>query len=419
MPPTAAIPPPTLITEPLTIFVFLLAMTGSVFYVSEFRALRKFFHYLPPLIFCYFLPMIATTLGVIPKKSDLYSWFNTVFLPPVLLLLLLSADLKAILRLGPRAVGVFLAGSFGIIAGAMLGFALFHGRLDPHGAQNIGALTGSWIGGSANMFAVKSALEIPDEAFSPMIIVDSVFAYSWMGMLIACARLQEAYARRFRAETSALDDVNRRVGEFASAKRDPATTRDLLVMFAVAMVGGWLCMTAGKWGAAQVRPWAESLKAAGSLRGASIVESFSASTLTIIVVTALGVVLSFTPLRKLERTGASNLGYAMLFLLLPTFGAQADLREIGRLHWYAAVAVTMLATHGLCIFAAMRLTRAPLFFGATASQANVGGPASASVVAATYQPALAPVGVLLGILGGILGTYSGLIAAQLCRLIAG
>ncbi|MCX7717222.1 MAG: DUF819 family protein [Candidatus Sumerlaeaceae bacterium] len=400
-----------MLTDPVAIFMFLLALVGAVFFISEWRPLRGFFHYFPPLIFCYFLPMISTTAGITPETSPLYDWVNKHFLPPVLLLLLLSADMGAIFRLGPRAVGIMLTATSGIIAGAVLGFALFGGRLDAEGWKNIGALAASWTGGSANMFAVKAALEIPDKAFSPMIIVDSVFAYSWMGILIALAGWQEGFARLFRADVRALEDVNRRVAAYAAAQTRPITTRDVLVISAIGFVGGYLCLKAGSIAYSRlvepmVKTWPEA-------------KTFSAFTLAVILVTALGIALSFTPLRRLEAAGASKIGYALLFMLLPTFGAQANLAEAVRLPWYGAIAAMMIVTHAIFLFVALVLWRAPLFFGAVGSQSNVGGPASASVVAATYQPALAPVGVLLGVLGGVIGTYVGLLVAQLCRLMAG
>jgi uncharacterized membrane protein len=409
MPESAAMTP--MLTDPVAIFMFLLALVGLVFFISELRPLRGFFHYFPPLIFCYFLPMIATTAGITPEASPLYDWVNKHFLPPVLLLLLLSSDMKAIARLGPRAVGIMLTATAGIIAGAVAGFALFGSRLDADGWKNIGALAASWTGGSANMFAVKAALEIPDRAFSPMIIVDSVFVYSWMGIVIALAGCQEGFARMFRVDMRALDDVNRRIAAYASAKARPITTRDVLVIAAVGFVGGYLCLKAGSLAYNQfveplVKTWPEA-------------KTFSAFTLTVVLVTALGIALSFTPLRRLEQAGASKVGYALLFMLLPMFGAQANLAEVVRLPWYGAIAAIMMVTHAVFLFVVLVWLRAPLFFGAVGSQSNVGGPASASVVAATYQPSLAPVGVLLGVLGGIIGTYVGLLVAQVCRLLAG
>ncbi|MFH0793258.1 MAG: DUF819 family protein [bacterium] len=415
-----------LLTDPLAIFMLLLTLVGAVFYISEFAALKKFFHYFPPLIFCYFLPMIATTLGITPNKSDLYDWFNKVFLPPTLLLLLISADIKAIAKLGPKAVGVMLAGSAGIVVGSVVGYALFRDKLDPLAWQNIGTLAASWTGGSANMFAVKAALDIPNDIFTPMIIVDSVMAYSWMGIIIALAGWQHGYARLFHVDERLEEEMNERIRDFSAKKSRPITTRDLLVTLTVAMVGGYLCLMAGRGAHAWYEPLLDnykSLASQGKLSGLGLFNyqllgTLSAFTLTVILVTALGLMLSFTRLSNLEETGASKVGYTMLFLLLPTFGAQANLRQIGEIPWYAAVGAVMIIVHASFIFVTMRMFKAPLFFGAVGSQANVGGPASASIVATTYQPPLAPVGILLGILGGVLGTYLGLVTAYACKFFA-
>ncbi|AXA37210.1 MAG: DUF819 family protein [Candidatus Hydrogenedentota bacterium] len=399
----------SLIQDPLAIFVFLLALVALIFGISEWKPLKRFFHFFPPLIFCYFLPMAATTFGVIPQASPLYSWFNKVFLCPILVLLLLSADLRTILRLGPVALGIMVAGSLGIVGGAVLGYAIFGSSVDPQGWKNIGALAASWTGGSANMFAVKAALSIPDEVFSPMIIVDSVMAYTWLGLLISLSGFQSAYARRFRVNKAIEDDIEARVAQWAESSQRPATTRDLLLILGVGMVGGYLCT----WGGAQLY---EKWKAAAP--DSRLLAGVSASTLGVVLATTLGVVAAFTPLRRLEQVGASRVGYAMLYLLLPTFGAQANLREFGQIPYYAAIGAIMLALHGIFVVGVMMLCRAPLVFGAVASQANVGGPASASIVASSFRRELAPLGVLLGILGGIVGTYAGLLTAQICSLFA-
>lgn len=402
-------PAAALVTDPLSLFVLLTVMVGLVFYLSEIGPFRRFFDVVPPLVFCYFLPMLTTTFGITPAVSPLYDWFSKVFLPPILILLLLSADLRAIVRLGPKALAVMLAGAVGITGGAVLGYALMRGHLEPTAWKSVGALAASWTGGSANMGAVAGALDIPKEQLAPIIILDPVFAYSWMGILIALSAWQCRFDERTGVDPRIRVDLEQCLLAHGGEKAQPVTTRALLVMAAVALGGGWLCSTAGTALREELAP---------VIAGSSVLKTFSATTLTVIFATLLGLVLSATPLRKLEASGASKLGYTLLFLLLSTFGAQADLGEFDRIPAYAAVAFCMIAVHALMIWGAMRLLRAPLFLGATASQANLGGPASAAVVATAYEPPLAPVGVLLGILGGAFGTLAGLICANLCSLLA-
>lgn len=397
------------IEDPVGIFIFLLGMVGVIFALSELSLLRRLFHVLPPVVFCYFVPMFATTGGLIPAKSSLYPLMNSLLLYPVLILLLLSADFRAMVRLGPVALGLMFVGSLGVVMGAMLGYAMFAPRLDPEGWKNVGALAASWTGGSANMLAVKGALEIPDRVFSPMIAVDAVMAYTWLGGLLLLSGWQAGYARRVGVNARLQREIENRLSEWAQVPMRPATTRDLLVLLAVGVVGGYVC----QWSGRLLYGWLKQSYAA-----APWFSALSETTLGVVLASTMGIVASFTPLRRLDEVGASRLGYAFLYILLPSYGAQADLREFAMLPWYMAVGGVMLLVHGVLVFGTMRWLRAPLVFGAVASQANIGGPASASAVATTYQRELAPLGVMLGILGGVIGTYVGLVTAHLCHFFA-
>jgi uncharacterized membrane protein len=398
-----------LIADPVALFVTLAGIVGVIFALSEWKPLRPIFHILPPVVFCYFIPMLATTAGLLPAKSAVYELMNKMLLFPVLILLLLSADFRAIMRLGPTALGLMLVGSLGIMLGATFGYAMFAPRLDPQGWKNIGALAASWTGGSANMVAVKGALEIPDPVFAPMFAVDAVMAYTWLGFLIILSGFQVAYAKRVGVNARLQREIENRISEWAQSPQRAPSTRDILVIVGLAFVLGYLCQYWGKGAYSWLTERYPKMPGLNSISG---------STLGVIFASTLGILLSFTPMRRLDEVGASRIGYALLYLLLPSFGAQADLRELVQLPWYMAVGAVMLLVHGLLVALVMWWLRAPLVFGAVASQANVGGPASASVVASTYQRELAPMGVLLGIVGGVLGTYVGMVTAWLCHFFA-
>lgn len=398
-----------MIQDPVAIFIFLTGIVGVIFAVSEWKLFRPIFRLFPPVVFCYFIPMLATTSGLLPAKSVVYDLMNKVLLFPVLILLLLSADFRAILRLGPVALGLMAVGAVGITVGATFGYAMFAPRLDPLGWKNIGALAASWTGGSANMVAVKGALEIPDPVFAPMFAVDAVMAYTWLGLLIFLSGFQVSYAKRVGVNARLQREIENRVTEWAQSPERAASTRDLLVILGLSFVLGYLCQLGGSAGYAWLKTKYQNVIGINSISGA---------TLGVILASTLGIVLSFTPMRRLDEVGASRVGYALLYLLLPSFGAQANLRELVQLPWYMAVGAVMLLVHGVFVGLVMWWLRAPLVFGAVASQANVGGPASASVVASTYQRELAPMGVLLGIVGGVIGTYVGMITAWLCHFFA-
>lgn len=399
------------ITDPFALLVFLTVVVGLIFYISEIPAFQKFFDALPALVFCYFVPMLTTTFGITAQASPLYDAMNKYLLPPILLLLLISADMRAILRLGPKAIVAMLAGSLGIMIGAFVSYGIFRSKLDPNAWQNFGALAATWTGGSANMAAVKVALDIDNDLFAAIQPVDPIIAYSWMGILLWLASKQTQFSRRFKCNDQVLEDLKSNVALFSGPQAKPITTTAFITIVAIALLCSYLSIAGGT-------QLAGHWKASGFFDRHPGFKILSGGTLTIMFVTLIGTALSFTPLRNLEQFGASKIGYGLLYILLPSFGAQANLSKVAEVPWYVVSGVIMIGFHVVATLAALIIMRAPLFFGATGSQANFGGAGSASIVAAAYQPALAPVGVLLGIFGGVFGTYAGLLTAQLCRAIA-
>lgn len=418
------------ITIPIAEWSYLLAVfcavIGGVFWLSEKPLLRRFFHYLPPIIWCYFVPMILTAIGILPARHDFYGTLSNLVLPPTLILLLLSANIPSILRLGPKAIIIMLSGTLGIVLGAPIALLLFQRWLPPDAWRGLGALSGSWIGGSANMSALKESFQTPDSLFGVMVVVDTVVGYGWMAIVIFLAGYQDAFNRWNKADDSIIRDLNERLKSLAEERSRPLKQLDLNLMFAVAFGVGILTLPLGEIASKYIKiVWtstgsaiARAIEAFPLEAWKDTAEVLSPFTCTIVLVTALGLLLSFTRFSRLEEAGASRLGYFGLYLIICTFGARADLHEISRYPLFLLVGIVWMAVHALCILIALRLLRAPLFFLAAGSQSNIGGPASAAIVCAVYQPALASVGVLLGVLGTIIGTYAGLLTGILCRLLA-
>ncbi|MBH0169389.1 DUF819 domain-containing protein [Fictibacillus sp. 18YEL24] len=389
-----------LIQEPMAIFAYLVALVGFVFILGESKnhILRKFFHYAPPLIWTYFLPMISTTLGIIPSSSDLYSFVSAYILPVGLLLLLLSINVKATLKLGPKAILMFLAGTVGVIVGGPIALAIFQPYLPEAAWTGVAALAGSWIGGSANMAALVEAVDTPEHILSPIIVVDTVVGYSWMGIMIALAGYQARFDKWNKADNRIIGEVNKQVGELEKKNARPIAVPQLL---AILGLGFGLAFIVGK--------FSEKLPQGDILNTA---------TWTIMIISAIGIVLSFTKVRELENYGASKVGYAGIYLLLATIGAKANLIYVVEAPQYILMGIVWLAIHILFLFAAARLLRSPMFFVAVGSQGNIGGTSSAPVVASVFQPALAPVGLLMGLLGNIVGTYGAIICAKLAQMVS-
>jgi len=382
-----------LIKDPLFLLAYLAGVVGLVFQLSRVARLQRLFDRLPALVWTYFLPMLSTSVGLIPDDSALYRAMARYLLPASLVLLLISADLKAIARLGRTALVVMAAGCLGVALGCVVAFLILRPWLPAEAWKAAGALAGTWIGGSANLIAVGTALGLSPELQGVIIIVDTVVGYTWMGVLIALAGYQDRIDRVNGADRSVVDGVGARLAERRARSARPISIPDATLMVGLAIALTAACLWAGG-----------MLPPVGR-----VLNPFSWA---IILLTTVALLLSLTPVSRLEEAGASTLGYAGFYLLLASVGAQGDLRKVASHPQFVLFGVIVIAVHAVLTLAAIRLLRAPLFFFGAASQACVGGYASAPVVAAIYQPSMAPVGLLLAVLGNVIGTYAGLLVAQ-------
>jgi uncharacterized membrane protein len=382
------------------VFGYIAAMLAVVFWLSQLPRFKKAFEIVPPVIFAYFIPTLSTAAGIIPLASPVYAWMTRYLLLVSLLLLMISVDLKSILRLGRMATFMMLAGTVGVILGAVVSFMIFRGFLPPDAWKGFAALSGSWIGGTANMLAIAQSVGTPQDVLGPLIVVDTVVGYGWMGVLLYLSAWQRRFDERTGARTAVMDETNARLAAIDQERR-PTELRDMVMIVGLGFGGAVAAFTLSA-----------MLPALGD---PTII---SRTTWAVLIVVTGGLLLSFTPVRRLEIVGASRVGYAALYLLLGAIGAQADLRAIAQTPLYIAAGVVWILVHIAVMFAAARVVRAPLFFIATGSMANIGGAASAPVVAGVYHPAMAPVGLLMAVAGYILGIYGGLACAWMLGQLA-
>jgi len=387
-----------MIKDPNAIFVYIIFLIGIIYYLKSQPSLTKLFKYMPPVIWVYFLPMISTSIGIIPKDSALYGWTTRHLLPPALILLLLSSNIRAMTSLGPKAIGTMLFGTLGIIIGGSLSLLVFGGLLPEDAWMGLGALSGSWIGGSANMVAVGKSIGTSDDLFGNMIVIDTLVGYGWMGVVIFISGHQDTIDRWNNADTSIIKKLDIQMD--TSENKRPTSFNDLLTIVSVGLVGGYASLKIGVW-----------LPDIGS-----ILTSFG---WTIIVVSAIGILLSFTKLSDLENAGASHVGNIFLYILLGTIGARADIMQVTDLPIYIIVGIVWILFHAIILFIGGRFLRAPMFLIATSSQANIGGVVSAPIVATVYKKSLAPVGLLMGVMGNVIGIYAGLLTAWILSIVGG
>lgn len=390
-----------LIADPTAVFCYIAALAGLMFWLSGLPRFKRFFEITPPVIYAYFLPTISTTLGIIPQASPAYDWMTRYLLPTALVLLMITVDLKGIVRLGPMALLMVVAGSVGIILGAPIALLLFGSFLPEEAWKAFAALSGSWIGGSANMVAIAESVGTPDSLMGPIIVVDTAVGYGWMGVLLFLSTWQHLFDARIRARTEVVEQTNRRLADIATQRRP------LEVPAAVIIVG------IGFGGAALAVALGDRLPVLGD---PTII---SHTTWAVLIVVTGGLLLSFTPVSRLEEHGASKLGYTALYLLLGAIGARADLKAVLEAPAFFGAGIVWIAVHAAVLLLAAKLIRAPMFFFATASMANIGGPVSAPVVASVYHRAMAPVGLLMAVLGYVLGIYGALLCAWMLGQIGG
>jgi len=393
----------------------LAATLGVIFWTtSSARPFwKRFYKYIPALVLCYFVPALYNSFGLIDgEQSKLYFVASRYLLPATLVLLTLAIDLPATLRLGPKALTMFFAGTVGVVLGGPVALLIWKSlapaSVDADLWRGMTAIAGSWIGGAANQAAMKDVFQIESNIFGVMVAVDVLFANLWMAVLLWMAANHKRLDQQMKADTTAIAALGERMESLRLAHERIPSLPDLMIMLALAFGATGLSHALGAPLAAAFKgiEWAERLSLAS--------EFFW----IVVLATTFGLLLSFTRARQLEGAGASRIGSAMLYVLIATVGMQMNIGAVLTSPVLFGIGFTWIAFHALVLVIVARLIRAPTFFLAVGSQANIGGAASAPVVAAAFHPSLAPVGVLLAVLGYALGTYGGWLCGQLMRLLS-
>ncbi len=409
-----------LITNDAVVLGILMVILGFVFYTAARPAgfWRKFYSVVPSLLLCYFLPSLLSTAGVISgHESKLYSVSSRFLLPTSLVLLTLGIDLKGVMRLGPKALIMFFTGTTGVVIGGPIAIIIMShispGLVGGHGAdavwRGLTTVAGSWIGGGANQVAMKEVFGVGDEIFSALIAVDVIVANMWMAVLLYAAAHSDSIDRRTGADTSAIDDLKHTISEYdAQIMRIPKPS-DTMIVCAV----GFATTAFAHLCADSLAPWLK--ETAPGLGRFSLTSEFF---WIVVVATTIGVILSNTRARALEGIGASRLGSVFLYVLVASIGMRMDLRAIVEHTGLFLVGAIWIGIHAGILVAVARIIRAPAFFLAVGSQANIGGAASAPIVASAFHPSLATVGVLLAVLGYALGTYMAWFCGILMQYVA-
>ena len=409
-----------LFTNDAIVLGLLMAVLGFVFYTSSInqKFWKKFYTYIPALLMCYLLPAILNSAGIISQEhSELYTVAKLYLLPTSLVLMTLSIDLKGIVNLGPKSIIMFLTGTVGIILGgpfAILVTSLISpetvGGAGPDAIwRGLSTLAGSWIGGGANQAAMLEIYQYNQEKYGAMVLVDIVVANIWMAFILVGAGKAASIDRWLKADSSAIDELKNKVEAYSNSITKVPMLSDLMKILGVGFIATAL---------AHILAQGVTGFIATSAPGLSDSVLNSSFFWIVVGATTVGLVASFTPLRKLEGVGASKIGSVFIYILVATIGMKMDIMQIFHNPGLIGVGLLWMGFHVALLFGVAKAIRAPFFFLAVGSKANVGVAASAPVVAAAFHPSLAPVGVLLAVLGYALGTYGAIFCAQLMELAA-
>lgn len=450
-------------------FGILMGILAVIFYTSglDNTGWKKFYRFVPALLLCYFVPALfnypfgliaphwyndglldvlsshSLTLpdglsydqitsflsenGVPASEykahqghSKLYYVASRFLLPASLILFCLSIDLKGLVNLGPKALIMFLTATAGIIIGGPIALLfvlnVFPGVIPGDAGEiwrGLSTVAGSWIGGGANQTAMKEIYNVADNLFGTMIVVDVVVANIWMGFLLFGANVSDKIDTRLKADNSSIKELVNKVADYRASISEIPTTRKLFILLGIAFGGVAISHLVADF----LSPLMSGKK--------EFLSRFYLDSLTshffwlIVIATTIGLTLSFTRARRLEGVGASRWGSIFIYILVATIGMKMNLGEVfDNLGLFAVGIIWMLVHVGLLLLVA-KLIKAPFFFVAVGSQANIGGAASAPVVASAFNEALAPVGVLMAVLGYALGTFGAIICATLMQIVSG
>ncbi|MDG3583685.1 DUF819 domain-containing protein [Galbibacter pacificus] len=405
------------------VFGIIMLCLGFVFYTSAIKTgfWNKFYKVVPSVLMCYLLPSLFNSFGIISDEtSNLYFVASRYLLPASLVLMTLSIDLKAVFNLGPKALIMFFTGTIGIVIGGPIAILLISlvspdtvGGVGPDAVwRGLATLAGSWIGGGANQAAMLEIFKYNPEKYGGMVLVDIVVANLWMAVVLLGVGKSNKIDKWLKADNTAIDDLKNKVIAFTESITRTPTLSDYIMILAIAFVAVGIA----HWGAGNISDFLTSNFHVVSDKTSALASFGSQFFWMITIATLIGIGLSFTKFKNYEGAGASKFGSICIYILVATIGMKMDIFKIFDNPGLIVIGLVWMSIHALLLLVVAKIIKAPYFFLAVGSQANVGGAASAPVVAAEFHPSLATVGVLLAVFGYAVGTYGAIFCAYLMEL---
>jgi uncharacterized membrane protein len=379
-------------------YLSFLTILSSLIVYAEKKSRLRFFEYLPAIVLIYFSVMLFSTFGLWQKSESVTAAYKTVksnLLPAMIFLMLLSADMREIFKLGRKMLLTFLLASASIALGFIGMFTLFHTYFETDAWRAFAALCGSWMGGTGNMVAIQGALQVPDSKMGYALLIDSIDYAVWVMILLALVPFAKHFNRWSKADTSIIDKVGEKLA-VKESKKDAVTFESLFLLLGSAL----LVSSISQWLALYLPTTA----------------FLTTTTWVVIIATLAGIVMAMSPLAKMA--GSMELGNILLYLIVALIASRADFAELTQAPLYIAAGFVIIIIHLLVMVLFAKLFKLDLFSLGVASLANIGGVASAPILASAYSKALIPIGVLMAMMGYILGTFGGLMVGKVLEMIA-
>lgn len=387
-----------MITNGFTYVAVLIFIAAMLLWLQKFTK-WKFFDFVPPIVLLYLVTMIFCTLKVwdLGETKAAYSGLKNNILFAMIFLMLLRCDIRKILKLGPKMLGGFFAASVSIAIGFIATYAILHGALGSEAWKALGALCGSWMGGSGNMIAVQAAFDIGEADMAYALVVDSIDYSIWVMFLLWAINLAPKFNKWVKADTTTLDEVSKKLEDDAKANDKPITFVNIMVLLGLSLV----------------------ISAVGQNIGAAIAGKLTfldKSTWTVLFITLAGLIGALTPVGKMS--GTSELSNVMLYCVVALLASRASFLELTDAPIWILAGFMILAIHGIILVIIAKIFKLDMFTCGVASLANIGGSASAPILAGAYSGALVPVGVLMALMGYVIGTGGGILVAHIMSLFA-
>lgn len=373
----------------------LIALSSLIVYCEKHYRFRLF-EYLPAIVIIYFVVMLLSTLGVWQKNPEITATYKTVkanILPAMIFLMLLHADLRKIMKLGKKMLLTFFLASLSIAAGFIGMFMLFHSLFETDAWKAFAALSGSWMGGTANMVAIQGALNVPDAKMGYALLIDSIDYAVWVMILLALVPFARRFNRWSGSDTSLIDEVGERLSE--GQNKESITFHSLFLLLGISLMISALSQVI-----AVLLP---------------VSDFVTTGTWVVIIATLSGILFAMTPLNRVA--GSGELGNIFLYIIVALIASRANFSEMTQAPVYILAGFVIISIHAILMIFFARRFKLDLFSLGVASLANIGGVASAPILAGAYSQALIPIGVLMAMMGYILGTFGGLMVGKVLQLI--